>query len=220
MAPSALLKPAVAAFRSYSRWYGQYPRPTVAVVEIGPAGYSQEFSGLVFIAPDVSAPRYVAHEIAHLWWFDLVGSDQILDPFLDEALAEYSSRVVSHVDDPSCSTRPLGVTVFAFKPEKKPAQERSCKGYFRTIYRRGALFWHDAQRLLGTNALRRALRDFVTAHRFGLVDTATLLDAVEAAAPSRAADLRALEAEYGLRGPVEPSTQPAWATAGMAWPQS
>jgi hypothetical protein len=33
------------------------------------------------------------HEIAHQWWFGLVGNDQAMEPWLDEALAVYSERI-------------------------------------------------------------------------------------------------------------------------------
>ena len=31
------------------------------------------------------------HETAHQWWYGVVGNDQIDEPWLDEALTEYST---------------------------------------------------------------------------------------------------------------------------------
>ena len=33
----------------------------------------------------------LAHEIAHQWWFGLVGNDQLREPWLDEGLANWSA---------------------------------------------------------------------------------------------------------------------------------
>ena len=32
----------------------------------------------------------MVHEVAHQWWYNQVGSDQIMNPWLDEGLAEFS----------------------------------------------------------------------------------------------------------------------------------
>jgi hypothetical protein len=34
-----------------------------------------------------------AHEVAHQWWFGVVGNDQIDEPWLDEALTQYSTML-------------------------------------------------------------------------------------------------------------------------------
>ena len=33
----------------------------------------------------------IAHEIAHQWWYGIIGNDQINSPWIDEALTEYST---------------------------------------------------------------------------------------------------------------------------------
>ena len=35
----------------------------------------------------------VAHEMAHQWWYNIVHNDPVTEPWLDEALAEYSMRI-------------------------------------------------------------------------------------------------------------------------------
>jgi hypothetical protein len=63
----------------------------------------QEYDGLVFLATKFyneyngsARSNLIAigvHEIAHQWWFGLVGSDQALEPWLDEALCVYSEAL-------------------------------------------------------------------------------------------------------------------------------
>ena len=33
----------------------------------------------------------IAHETAHQWWYSVIGNDEISEPWLDEALTEYST---------------------------------------------------------------------------------------------------------------------------------
>ena len=33
----------------------------------------------------------IAHETAHQWWYSVIGNDEINEPWLDEALTEYST---------------------------------------------------------------------------------------------------------------------------------
>lgn len=46
-----------------------------------------EYPELVFSLP---LPDVVAHEVAHQWWYGLVGNDQFSAPWLDESFAQYS----------------------------------------------------------------------------------------------------------------------------------
>ena len=45
-----------------------------------------EYPELIFTMP---LPEVIAHEIAHQWWYGLVGDDQYHDPWLDESFASY-----------------------------------------------------------------------------------------------------------------------------------
>jgi aminopeptidase N len=35
----------------------------------------------------------MAHEVAHRWWYGLVGNHSVYEPWLDEALATYSALI-------------------------------------------------------------------------------------------------------------------------------
>ena len=63
-----------------------------------PASYGgMEYPGFVMLSPvgleariiGSSLDRLMLHEIAHQWFYSLVGNDEIDDPWLDEALAWY-----------------------------------------------------------------------------------------------------------------------------------
>ena len=82
--------------------FGPYPYGSLSVVQ-SDLNDGQEFDGLVFLASkfydeyDGSARSNLVaigvHEMAHQWWFGLVGSDQAMEPWLDEAMAVYSEAL-------------------------------------------------------------------------------------------------------------------------------
>ena len=105
-----MLQTALSALQLFEQRFGTYPYPELDVVEqrlSGGAG-GVEHSGLVTVAPfpmpagpgappmiaalaDAMARFVTVHEVAHQWWFGLVGSDARQQPVLDEALAQWSS---------------------------------------------------------------------------------------------------------------------------------
>lgn len=90
---------AVQALQLFSELYGPYPHERLVIVE-GDFDDGYEFSGLVFVSTywfeiwNGRADHWLSvitiHEIAHQWWYSMVGSNQAETPYLDEALATIS----------------------------------------------------------------------------------------------------------------------------------
>ncbi len=87
---------AAAALQVYSDRYGPYPYRDMAIVEAPLTFHGMEFPGLSLIGSQVynqyrkDLEMLVVHEVAHQWWYNQVGTDQIMNPWLDEGLAEFS----------------------------------------------------------------------------------------------------------------------------------
>ena len=85
------------AIETYSRLYGEYPWPVYTVCSARfPLG-GMEYPCLSVIDRAYyqeknrdSLELMIAHETAHQWFYNLVGSDQVRDPWQDEALCEYA----------------------------------------------------------------------------------------------------------------------------------
>ena len=87
----AMLTLSKSAMASHAAAYGAYPYREVDVV----LGIFTRFGGMEypqFIMTDVSNGALV-HELAHQWWFGLVGDDEYTEPWLDEAFASYATDV-------------------------------------------------------------------------------------------------------------------------------
>jgi aminopeptidase N len=110
-----------------------------------------------------------AHETAHQWWFEQVGSDQALQPWLDEALAAYSEHVFYE------SVYPKSVSWWWTEWLPRVGGNQSLPWvdtdiysaggfiqYTNTIYLHGAHFLDDLRGRIGDSAFFAFLQDYRT----------------------------------------------------------
>ena len=95
----AVLQHTAAALRVYSDWFGPYPYPDLRVASAPISFRGMEYPQ-VFLLGVQLYDRYrdqleirAVHEVAHQWWYQLVHNDRVNQPWVDEGLAEYSSRI-------------------------------------------------------------------------------------------------------------------------------
>ncbi len=91
--PEESLKVACEAVETFGDMFGAYPYSQLSIVETNFLNGGMEYPNLVMIADDVKQDyNYViVHEIAHQWWYGVVGNDQNAHAWQDEGLAEYST---------------------------------------------------------------------------------------------------------------------------------
>lgn len=94
--PQGSLDTAVKAVQFYGESFGEYPYSSLAVVQTNFVHGGMEYPRLVMIADTVSGVDYdyvIAHEIAHQWWYGVVGNDEYHEAWLDESLTEFSTAL-------------------------------------------------------------------------------------------------------------------------------
>jgi len=88
--------------QQYSEWFGPYPYDEFELVESFFGWNGNESSGLVMIDERILdtpqlASRYVehliSHEICHQWWYSAVGTDGYREPWVDEGIVQWLTRV-------------------------------------------------------------------------------------------------------------------------------
>jgi hypothetical protein len=187
----ATLATATAAVDRYRAWYGSPGVREIDVVEgpssLGPFGFGMEFPGLV-LASD--GPLVVAHELAHQWWYSLVGDDEWRAPWLDESFAEYASRrlpaSVVGEDNLHCDFADP-VAPFGSAPLTSTMAHWDAAGaaeYYRTVYLGGTCALRSLEHDLGESAMAAFLRSYIASHRYGVTTTADFVAALRAAAPT------------------------------------
>ncbi|MDY6868136.1 MAG: M1 family metallopeptidase, partial [Chloroflexota bacterium] len=170
---------AVQALTLYSELYGDYPRDTLSVVEFN-ADIGMEFDGLIFLSPTFynlypGTPKsnihvYTAHEISHQWFFSLVGNDQAMEPWLDEALATFSERLFYERYYPDHFEWYLENYITAHNPYGKIDISIYYGGdlfdYRDIVYRNGSLFIQDLREAMGDEAFFQFVQDYVRQYQY------------------------------------------------------
>ncbi|MCU7727738.1 M1 family metallopeptidase [Actinoplanes sp. KI2] len=157
--------------------YGAYPYPEMDTVIGGFDGFQgMEYPNFVLTEP---ADLPAVHETAHQWWYALVGNDEYRHPWMDEALAQYTSEKL--LGTPAyCANAPFwfdpgmrvdaGMDYYAIHPDFYPPG----------VYGDGACMFHELESLIGPDAMRTALRDYLARYRFAIAEPAQLRSAFQA----------------------------------------
>lgn len=189
----------------YNDMLGAYPYAELDLVGTTMVNWSGfEFSQLVFIEngylanyanefPAGSLEFVVAHELAHQWWYGLVGSDQQQHAFLDEGLTEYTAIVyLERQHGPEAAERQemIDASAYAFRYAAvgdlvvdQPSAEFPGPGsYADAVYSKGMLGFAALRAEIGDEVFFAALRDYADRERFGIATPADLRAAFERAA--------------------------------------
>lgn len=162
-----LMRYAADALESYGARFGAYPYPRFTIVfdEFGSAFDGMEYPNYVLASAHEGA---VAHEVAHQWWFALVGDDQYRHPWLDEAFAEYSAEqfqggaTPAHGCDWIAADERMDVGMDVFERAGDPL-------YHDAIYHEGTCMLYDLEHTIGRDAMNRLLRGLVDRYEYGVL---------------------------------------------------
>jgi aminopeptidase N len=116
------------------------------------------------------------HEVAHQWWYNQVGNDQVLTPWLDEGLAEfttqyyYRDRYGDSIADQLLRSRWAAPVADAERrgqdaPIGKPVDEYR-DNYETIVYGKGALFFAKLREEMGAETFDRFLRTYLERFRW------------------------------------------------------
>lgn len=170
--PKALAS-ASAAIDTFSANLGPYPYSRIVVVQSTMAKTGQEYSGLVFVGSAfLRNADVIEHEIAHQWWYGIVGNDQLHDPWLDESFTEFTGHYFFNPDIPDyCSSRKVDSSVYDFPNLAAPVTRLDCDSYDQTIYYKGGWFLDGIRARMGTANFLVALRAMQSEYRFRVITT-------------------------------------------------
>ena len=203
---AAILNAAVRAVGIYEAKFGPYPYGSLSVVQAD-LNDGQEYDGLVFLATkfyneyDGSARSNLVaigvHEIAHEWWFGLVGNDQAMEPWLDEALCVYSEAIFYKYIYPNSLDWWWNFRVNYFGPsgyvDMNVYEPPTFRAYVNASYLNGANFMEALNYRMGDDAFYAFLQDYTS--RYGR-SRATAYDFFAVARQHTTADISDLIAAY------------------------
>lgn len=194
---------AAAALQIFSERFGPYPYTELDIVATPTLALGIEYPGIIAITrreydPDdpisnrLPNSAYLetttVHEVGHQWFYNIVGNDQLDEPWLDEALAQYVTAVYyqerygrsaadsytsswydrwSRVNDEAI---PIGLPVSAYEGA----------AYSAIVYGRGPLFLEALAAEMGPAAFNTFLQDYVAQNEWGIATTAAFHGLAEA----------------------------------------
>jgi len=169
----------------FNRLFGEYPYNELDVIAMPTTGFGMEYPGVIALAQSfygegggayaVATP----HEVAHQWWYNLVGNDQPDDPWLDESLSNYA--VYLYFEAVAWQEMVDGVmnNIFLYRynaaqnlgidrPVAGPVTGFDASNYINIVYSKGPLFFHAVRQRMGDEAFFAALLDYAESHRYGV----------------------------------------------------
>jgi hypothetical protein len=168
---------AAAALNTYQTAFGPYPYRELDVVETPTSAGGIEYPGMVVIAAGLySDPKRrvnfeaaTAHEVAHQYWYNVVGDDQLNNPWLDESMAQYSTGLYFGSQYGEASARAYVAQDFQgrwdrvkdiSKPIGLPVDAYSGAEYSGIVYGRGPLFLLALEEQIGKDKMSALLQRY------------------------------------------------------------
>jgi Peptidase family M1 domain len=176
------LEIAAKSIELFSERYSPYPYTELDIVATPTLAGGIEYPGLIAVTsrrydtevnntdipPKQMLEGIVAHEVGHQWFYNLVGDDQLDDPWLDEALAQYltlqyfadqygpggeagfRASLERRWERVNRAKIPIGLPVVAYEDGT----------YGPIVYARGPLFFVALRDEMGTEAFDAFLKDY------------------------------------------------------------
>jgi hypothetical protein len=174
------------AVTTFSRRYGPYGSSELDAVVVPFRYGGMEYPELIFAHPSKVA---VVHEIAHQWWYGLVGDDQSREPWLDESFATYAHEWLNpsvnlcspdrpySLVNPKWRHIPLDSPMALFERLPEPA-------IGDVIYAAGSCALQRLERDIGRARMTAFFRLLQGRFRFGVMRTSDVIDAIREVAPN------------------------------------
>ncbi|MCR4430319.1 MAG: M1 family metallopeptidase [Tepidanaerobacteraceae bacterium] len=191
---------AARAIKFFSDFFGPYPYREYAVASSDFYIGGMEYPNLVMIGRQFynggdMLEYVVVHETAHQWWYGLVGNNEVKEPWLDEALAEFSTVLYYE----KVYGRKSGQRIYedfilnpyifyeqthshSLGPVLRPLSEFNGWGeYDAIVYSRGAIMLKQLESIIGEDKFREAMRFYFKQNIYKNATTADFIKAVNKA---------------------------------------
>lgn len=176
------LEVAARSIEIYGERYAPYPYTELDFVSTPTYALGIEYPGMIAITEWIIDPNNgyleatVAHEVGHQWFYNLVGNDQLDEPWLDESLTQFAT--LQYFTDEYGQTGSEGFRAdiegrWAYLdnrpiPVGLPVREYSDAEYSGIVYGRGALFFEALRDEIGTEVFDEFIKSYTTKNAWGI----------------------------------------------------
>ncbi len=195
------LQVACDALGTFNDFFGDYPYKEFSVVKSNFVHGGMEYPGIVLISDKIKDEKdlnyVIVHEIAHQWWYGLVGNDEYNHAWIDEGLTEYSTLLFfeKHTEygenfkemiNNSLKNYLLFEDVYKKVTGKvdgtmdRPLDKFDTEPeYSQCVYTRGVLMFNSFRELIGKNKFIDALQLVQKKYKYKNITPAQLISVFE-----------------------------------------
>lgn len=170
------------SIKVFNAKYAPYPYTELDFVSTPTLALGIEYPSMIAITEWIMQPEIdylestVVHEVAHQWFYNLVGNDQLDEPWLDESLAQFAS--LQYFSDRYGEEGFLdfrrelkgrwAYTDNAEIPVGLPVRAYDDYEYSGIVYGRGALFFIELENEMGSENFNLFMKNYVVDNAFGI----------------------------------------------------
>ncbi|KJS63301.1 M1 family aminopeptidase [Streptomyces rubellomurinus] len=175
----SMLSTATSAVDAHAQRFGAYPYGELdAVIDNNFWFGGMEYPGFVL---DLVSTTALTHEIAHQWWYGIVGDDEYNAPWLDEAFTDYATDLAQGKTGNGCWNNVSWASSAEKITNSMAYWDANSSRYSTVVYGYGKCALHDLRRTIGDTAMTTLLRSYAQAHWYGVSTTAEFKAASQAA---------------------------------------
>ena len=185
--PENSLKAGVDAIKTFSKLFGEYPYSSFSIVECDFLYGGMEYPNLIMISSSIEDYddylNVIIHETAHQWWYGIVGNNEYVYPWLDEALTEYSTVLFydnndgynfNHKQMIEISKENYSIFISVYEDVLGPIdtsmravnEYNTEPEYTYCTYVKGVLMFESLRELIGEKCFIRGLKNYFENNKF------------------------------------------------------
>ncbi|WP_373600135.1 M1 family metallopeptidase [Paraclostridium bifermentans] len=168
------------SIKIFSDMFGQYPYENYSVIASDFYIGGMEYPNLSMIDKSLYSNMnkflleyVIAHETAHQWWYGVIGNDEVSEPWIDEALTEYSTILYFEkkygADAASRLMETMDTQTRSYSDKdifKSTDQYKSSTEYSLNVYTKGAVMFHRIREEVGDKVFFKVLREYYETYKF------------------------------------------------------
>ncbi|KAB1990609.1 M1 family metallopeptidase [Streptomyces triticiradicis] len=175
----SMLSTAKSAVDAHAARFGAYPYGELdAVIDNNYWFGGMEYPGFVL---DLVSTTALTHEIAHQWFYGIVGDDEYNSPWLDESFTDYATDLAQNITGANCWNNVSWASSAENITNSMAYWDAHSSRYSTVVYTYGKCALHDLRRVLGDTAMANLLKNYATSHWYGVSTTAEFKAAAQAA---------------------------------------
>jgi len=192
---------AVDSLRTFCEMFGEYPYDNLRVVKADFCQGGMEYPTIVYVSSELDIDseyrNAIVHEIAHQWWYGVVGNNECEYAWIDEGLAEYSTALF-YDKNPSygrTSRQVLGEALSSYllfcdvyrdvydtldtSMNRNIHKFNTETEYVYLTYVKGVLMFDSINDLIGDSKMQKSLSYFYAKNQFKVASPSDLIEAFE-----------------------------------------